>query len=171
MSEEIMRREVSFEKMRDDYLSFVTEVYAYYVKNTTATFHMHELSQADMRDLVFFENPRHGAFIILDDGAPCGYAILREYSKREAYAGTAEITVYLVPEYTGKGIGGQVIRFIEDTADTNGIHVLIASICAENEHSIRLFERHGYVKCAHYREVGNKFGRLLDVVAYQKILP
>jgi L-amino acid N-acyltransferase YncA len=50
------------------------------------------------------------------------------------------------------------------------MHVLMATICGENDKSIRLFEKNGYFKCAHYKEVEEKFGELLDVVAYQKIL-
>jgi phosphinothricin acetyltransferase len=50
------------------------------------------------------------------------------------------------------------------------VHVLIASICGENTGSIRLFESLRLDKCAHFREVGEKFGRRLDVVYYQKIL-
>ncbi|WP_394325579.1 GNAT family N-acetyltransferase [Methanosarcina barkeri] len=50
------------------------------------------------------------------------------------------------------------------------IHVLIATICGENSKSINLFVRNGFSKCAHYKEVGEKFGQLLDVMAYQKII-
>ena len=46
----------------------------------------------------------------------------------------------------------------------------MASIFGENVASIRLFEKLGYKKYAHYREVGEKFGRFLDIVDYQKIL-
>ena len=43
-------------------------------------------------------------------------------------------------------------------------------ITAENESSVKLFERMGYEKCGHFKQVGEKFGRILDVVAYQKLL-
>ncbi len=48
--------------------------------------------------------------------------------------------------------------------------MLVATICGENAASIGVFAKNGYEKCAHYKEVGQKFGQLLDVVAYQKIL-
>jgi phosphinothricin acetyltransferase len=48
--------------------------------------------------------------------------------------------------------------------------VLVGVITAENKQSVSLFEKCGFEKCAHYRKVGEKFNRLLDVVAYQKIL-
>jgi L-amino acid N-acyltransferase YncA len=46
----------------------------------------------------------------------------------------------------------------------------VASISAENTSSIRLSQQMGYEQCAHYKQVGEKFGRLVDVVEYQKIL-
>jgi phosphinothricin acetyltransferase len=58
----------------------------------------------------------------------------------------------------------------EEFAQRTGIHVLIVTICGENNMSIKLFEKNGYFKCAHYKEVGKKFGQWLNVVAYQKII-
>jgi phosphinothricin acetyltransferase len=67
-------------------------------------------------------------------------------------------------------LGGSIVAFLEKTAVSRQIGVILASISGENTASIRLFEKMGYEKCAHYKEVGEKFGRLLDVVDYQKIL-
>lgn len=90
--------------------------------------------------------------------------------KREAYDGTAEVTIYLKTGFTGKGLGSMALKYVENHAKHQHLHVLVATICGENEESIRLFSKNGYDKCAHYKEVGQKFGQLLDVVAYQKIL-
>jgi L-amino acid N-acyltransferase YncA len=95
---------------------------------------------------------------------------LKRFSEREGYGRTAEVSVYLLPEYRGMGLGGRAVVFLEEVARSNGFHALIASICAENTGSIRMFERNGYTKCAHLKEVGFKFERLLDVVDYEKIL-
>jgi phosphinothricin acetyltransferase len=46
--------------------------------------------------------------------------------------------------------------------------VLIGTLCGENYASIRLLEYMGYTKAAHLRNVGEKFGKILDVVMYQK---
>ncbi|GKS13508.1 hypothetical protein YDYSY3_45080 [Paenibacillus chitinolyticus] len=46
---------------------------------------------------------------------------------------------------------------------------LVATIRTENERSIRLFERLGYQKCAHFKEIGRKFDRCLDIASYQKL--
>jgi phosphinothricin acetyltransferase len=48
---------------------------------------------------------------------------------------------------------------------------MIGVITATNTASIALLEKAQYEKCAHYRQVGEKFGQVLDVVSYRKILP
>lgn len=161
---------ITFDEIKEEHLDEVLKIYTHYVLNTNATFHAHALSKDEMRELVFFENPKYKTFVIKSADTINGYAILTQHKKREAYDGTAEVTVYLKPEYIGKGIGSQAIKFIEDIAKQQNIHVLIAIICGENSKSINLFARNGFSKCAHYKEVGTKFGQLLDVIAYQKII-
>jgi len=159
-----------FEAMHDNYLPAVLEIYNYYILNSTATFHAQPLSSAAMRELLFFDDSRYTSYAIFNDTRLCGYCILCRFKEREAYAISAEITVYLKPGDTGKGIGTQAVRHIEAIAKTRAIHSLIAVICGENTQSIRLFEQNGYHQCARYREIGQKFGRMLDVCCYQKIL-
>ncbi len=158
------------EELKEEHLQQVLDIYTYYVLNSTATFHKHVPALEEMKEIVFFNNDRHKSYVVKVDGALCGYAILAKYGKREAYDNTAEVTVYLKHDCVGKGIGSQAVSFLEKAAKEKGFHALIAIICGENVQSIALFERCGYFKCAHYKEVGMKFGRLLDVVCYEKII-
>ena len=162
--------DITFEIVNMSLLELIAEIYAYYILNTTYTFHCHVLNTEEIKSLVIFTNGRNGAFLIRQNDNIAGYVILGKHSEREAFDDTAEVALYLKPEFCGKGFGGHALRFIEDYAREKGFHVLIATICTENSKSIRLFERNGYVKCGHYHEVGKKFGRLLDLAAYQKIL-
>jgi L-amino acid N-acyltransferase len=50
-------------------------------------------------------------------------------------------------------------------------HVMIAGIDADNAVSIRLHQSLGFTGVGHFREVGFKFGRWLDLVFMQCILP
>jgi phosphinothricin acetyltransferase len=49
-------------------------------------------------------------------------------------------------------------------------HVMIGGVDADNEPSLRFHERLGFVRAAHLRQVGFKFGRWLDLVFVQRIL-
>lgn len=165
-----MSNNIEFIDMRDEYLPAVLDIYNYYILNTTATFHAKPLDTDGMKDILYPENKRFRSFLVMDGEAVCGYCILAPYSKREAYASTAEATIYLKHGYTRRGIGRQTLRYLESQAELGGFHTLIAVICGENKDSINLFAGAGYEKCAHYKEVGMKFGRYLDTVCYQKIL-
>ena len=68
------------------------------------------------------------------------------------------------------GIGRQALEYLEREARSVKLFILIGVISGDNVSSIRAFEKAGYVKCAHFRNVGEKFNTVLDVVAYQKEL-
>ncbi len=161
---------IRFEEVKEEHIQELLDIYSYYVFNTTATFHDHAITREEMRELVIFVKPPYKAFIIEIAETICGYVILTEYKKREAFRRTAEITIYLMPEYTGRGIGTKAIAYLENYARAVNIHALIAVICGQNTNSIKLFAHCGYFNCAHYKEVGIKFGQVLDLVCYEKLL-
>jgi L-amino acid N-acyltransferase YncA len=72
------------------------------------------------------------------------------------------------PGQQRKGIGKRILLHLEDVAVAKGLKNLLGVITGDNTASIALFESAGYVKCAHYKNVGEKFNKVLDVVAYQK---
>jgi len=92
------------------------------------------------------------------------------FKGRCAYRDTAEVSVYLSPEHTGHGLGGQALTYAVDHGRATGLHALLAVICTENTASLTLFERAGFTEVGRLREVGRKFGRLLDVAYLQRIL-
>ncbi len=189
--------ELVFKEMEEKYLSKLKDIYNYYIENTTATFHYYPMNDEGMREIVFFDELPYKTFVILNEDSVrwqdthkaqmgdkgqvdsqdgtgnetvCGYVLLTRHKSREAYNITAEVTIYLHPDFVGKGIGRKALQFIEEYAHTTTLHTLVATICGENEESLKLFEKNGWEKCAHYKEVGMKFGRLLDLVACQKIM-
>ena len=162
--------DVRFEPMAEKYLPQVLEIYDYYIRNTTVTFHINPLSLEEMRALVFHKNPRHGTFVLLHGDEVVGYVILSAHHPREAYDRTGDIAVYIKKDCRGARLGEAAVRHIEAFAARQGFGALIAVVCGENERSIRLFRRLGYFQCAHYKRVGEKFGRVLDVLSFEKLL-
>jgi phosphinothricin acetyltransferase len=63
-----------------------------------------------------------------------------------------------------------LLEALVDEARRLGKHVLIAGVAADNNASIRLHLRHGFVETGRMPEVGIKFGRWLDLVFLQKTL-
>ena len=159
-----------FHEISEKDLTIVKEIYDYYILNSTATFHTERISIAELKEIIPVNHSRYKAFLIYDNGEVCGYCYMAPYKKRQAYDRSAEITIYLKPGFTGKGIGKKAIQKMETIALGNGIRVLLGILTGENNASIRLFETCGFEKCAHFKKVGEKFNKILDVVAYQKIL-
>ena len=147
-------------------------IYNHYVATSTATFQTEPLTpDAWAAEVVAGGEPgRHGVWAVEDDGGFAGYVVVSPFKARCAYRDTAEVTVYLAPRRTGRGLGREALAFADDHARTTGLHALLAVVCAENDASIRLFEKAGYEQVARLREVGNKFGRLLDVVYLERLM-
>jgi Sortase and related acyltransferases len=167
---EKLNTDIVFQEMQEEYLQEVLQVYSYYVQNTDVSFHTQIPTPEKMRQMVFFADNRYKTFVILDKQQFCGYVIITRYKEREAYDIAAEISIYLKPEAVKKGIGNLAVSFIEEYAQQQGFHVLMAVISGSNEASIKLVAKCGYAKCAHLKEVGCKFGQYLDIVIYQKII-
>ena len=69
-----------------------------------------------------------------------------------------------------RGIGRALVEALFPLAAGLGKHVMIGGIDAANDTSIRFHERLGFECVAHFREVGHKFGRWLDLVFMQRFL-
>lgn len=161
----------NFRKVAERDLEFVRSIYNHYIEKTTVTWYIGNIDVDEVRGLVISKDDRYGSYMIENSaGEAVGFCLNSRYKVRQAYDRTAEIVVYLAPGFTGKGAGSAAVNFIEERSREKGIKVLISVISGDNEASIRLFEKLDYEKCAHYKEVGEKFGKVLDVVAYQKLL-
>lgn len=163
--------DIEFLEMKEEHLPVVLEIYDYYVQNSSATFHTGSVTLNDLKEFIHVNHPRYKSYLIMNEGKVSGYAYLAQFKKREAYDRTAEITVYLKPESIGMGLGGEALLFLESKALELNIKVLIATISGSNQHSIHVFEKLGYFCCGHFKQVGEKFGEILDVFSYEKILP
>jgi len=161
---------MEFIKTSGSEISALCDLFNYYVTKTTCTFYTNELTGDQLSKNLIFDNSKYISYSIYIDSVIVGFVSLTQHKSREAYDLTGEVSVYLDENYTGKGIGSKAIEFIEKYAVATGFHTLIATICGENINSIKLFERNNYIKCSHFREVGKKFNRFLDVISLQKIL-
>ena len=61
------------------------------------------------------------------------------------------------------------MREILDQGQKKGLHTVLARIAESNEVSVRLHEAFGFEHVGTMREVGRKFGKLLDIHIMQKM--
>ena len=154
-----------------DDLNAITEIYNEAILTTDATFDTEPKTKAEQR--VWFANhgPKNPILVAELDGAVVGWASLSEWSDRCAYADTAEISLYVKQGFRSRGIGRRLLKSIIQKGEKVGLHTVIARITEGNKQSIRLHESVGFEHIGIMREVGQKFGKLLDVCLMQKIYP
>lgn len=161
---------IHFKPLEASDIPLLMEIYNHFVMNSTASFHTEPVEINEFTDSVIHDNPRYQTFVIALNSELQGYVQVMPHKKKQAYASTGEVTIYLHPSCVGKGVGSAAIQFIETFAKEKGFHSLISTICSENKASIHMFSKNGYTQCAHFREVGFKWGKFLDIVTYQKII-
>ena len=74
-------------------------------------------------------------------------------------------------EFHRKGLGRALITELLARARKLGHHVVIGGACSESVASVALLEALGFTRVGQFHQVGHKFGRWLDVVFYQLVLP
>jgi len=155
-----------------DDLPAMTAIYNEVVVNSTAIYSFQPSSLDERRE--WFRVRSGGGWPVLAalrGDEVVGYASFAEF--RGAWPGyqhSVEHSVYVRADCRHQGIGSQLVQALLPIAATLGKHVMIGGIDAANEGSLRLHERLGFERVAHFREVGRKFGRWLDLVFVQRFI-
>ncbi|MGH2665351.1 N-acetyltransferase family protein [Flavobacterium sp.] len=82
--------------------------------------------------------------VMEDDDSIIGWTALTPVSSRCVYAGVAEVSVYVDPTHSGKGIGLILLNELVKQSEAEGIWTLQAGIFPENIASIRIHEKAGF---------------------------
>lgn len=109
--------------------------------------------------------------VAADDTGVVGFASFGDFRPWPGYRYTVEHMVYVRAGRRGNGVGRSLMLALIARAVTLDKHVMVAGVDAGNAASIRFHERLGFERVAHFREVGFKFGRWLDLVFLQHLLP
>jgi len=93
------------------------------------------------------------------------------YSKRQAYQSTAELSLYVAPVYQRQGIGQALLQAAIARSPSLGLKTLVGLIFAENQPSLRLFEKFGFQQWGYLPEIA-EFGSISrDLVIVGRKVP
>lgn len=148
----------------------INEIYNYYIENSTAIFDTEANSLEAMQKLIRQVSSSHPFLVFEEKGRVVGFCYAHQWKTKSAYARTLETTIYLTPAHSGKGIGTRLMHSLVSECRQQGVHALIACITAENANSIDFHQKLGFTQVSLFKEVGEKFGRMLDVADYELIL-
>ncbi|MHC4552127.1 MAG: GNAT family N-acetyltransferase [Planctomycetota bacterium] len=148
----------------------VIDIFNYYVENGFAAFPDKPLP-VEAFDHFMNQAQGHPTLSAKDSsGAVVGFCLLRPHNPQSAFSTTAEITTFIHPDHTGKGLGAQMIETILQQAREKGLKCILASISSLNEPSIRFHETHGFIQCGCFKQAAQKNGQFFDTVWMQKLL-
>ena len=148
----------------------IDAIYAHYVLTSTCTYAEEPDSDDVRREWFESHGPAHPVTVIEEDGVVLGWASLSPWKSRSGYRHSVELSVYLRPEDCGRGLGRELLADLVARAGALGHHAIIGGVSADQAASIRLHERMGFTRVAHFRETGHKFGRWLDVIYFERLL-
>jgi phosphinothricin acetyltransferase len=103
-------------------------------------------------------------------GQVLGFASFGDWRAWPGYAATVEHSVHVAADARRQGVGGALLSALPDRARALGKHVMLGGVDADNAASLALHEALGFERVAHFREVGRKFDRWLDLVFVQLTL-
>lgn len=155
---------------RDD-LGVINGIYNHYVAHSTCTFQTEPETLAGREAWFTRHEPAfHPITVIERGGEVMGWASLSPYHSRCGYRLTVEDSVYLRHDQIGRGMGRALLADLCERAGSLGHHTIIAGVSGDQEASVALHEKLGFVRVAHLREVGFKFDRWLDVIYLQRMV-
>lgn len=110
--------------------------------------------------------------LVADDGGRVvGFSSFGDW--RGAWPGyrhTVEHSVHVAAGLRGRGVGSALVAALLPLARDAGKHVMVGAVDAANEPSLRFHDKLGFERVGHFREVGRKFDRWLDLVFVQRIV-
>jgi L-amino acid N-acyltransferase YncA len=99
-----------------------------------------------------------------------GFSTFGPFRAWQAYKYTVENSVYVDATRRGQGIGKLLLAPLIGVAREMDLHAIIAGIDATNSTSVKLHTFFGFEEVAHFRQVGYKFGRWLDLKFFELLL-
>jgi len=97
-----------------------------------------------------------------------GWVALSRVSLRSAYAGVAEMSVYVASWARGKRVGSALMSAAIELSERHGIWTLQGSIFTENVPSLRLCEAAGFRQVGHRERIGQSGGQWKDTILVER---
>ena len=150
----------------------VAAIFAHYVATSVATFEEVAPAAADWRRRLGDLTALHLPFLVAEtDGSIRGFAYASPWRPKPAYRHTVEVSVYLSPGWTGRGVGTALLSGLLAGCVTAGARQVIAVIAdTGSDASAALHRRLGFTEAGRLSAVGRKHGRWVDTVLMQKDL-
>lgn len=167
----VMAGVVNIRNAKEDDLLSILNIYNDAILNTTSVY-SEEPHTLEMRQAWYQERVNNGFPVLVAEeaGKIAGFCAYGHFRTWPCYRFTVEHSVYIDPLFRGQGISKLLLRPLINIARQKGIHAMIAGIDSENQVSYHLHQSLGFRQVAHFKEVGFKFDRWLDLLFMELLL-
>jgi L-amino acid N-acyltransferase YncA len=148
----------------------IVDIFNYYVDNSYAAYPEQKVPYDFFYMLLKVSQGYPAVTIRNDQNEIMGFGMLRPYSPISTFALTAEITYFLKPGFTRKGVGKILLDYLLKKAKERGITSILASVSSLNNDSIQFHLKSGFIECGRFSEIGRKKDVPFDVVYFQRKL-
>jgi L-amino acid N-acyltransferase YncA len=145
----------------------VAAIFRHYVLHSTATFVEDPPSEEEWRDSI--SGATLPFLVATESGRVIGWARLTPWRDKDAYRHTAETTVYVAADATGRGTGRALLDALLARAGATGVREIVAVVAdTGDEASLRLHLAAGFSDRGRLTGVGRKHDRWIDTVLLQR---
>jgi len=144
-------------------LNRIVEIYNWAIVNTSATFDTD--SKTVQSQLGWFEShdEKHPVIVARENARVLAWGSISPWSDRCAYSGTGEISFYVDPDFHCKGIGFNILKRLIEIGKEKNFRTLVSRIAGKSEASVHLHKKLGFSNIGTMKNVGKKFGEIIDV--------
>lgn len=160
--------EYNIEPVREGDGREIIDIFNHYCENGFAAFPEEKVPYEFFGMLAGMSGDLPAVVARSEDGMVLGFGMLRPHNPMPAFAHTAEVTYFIRPDMTGKGIGSVILAYLEEEGARKGIIGLLACIASPNDGSVRFHEKHGFTRCGRFSGVARKNGVYFDTVWMEK---
>ncbi|MEA0552981.1 N-acetyltransferase family protein [Lysinibacillus irui] len=156
---------VNIRKVSESDWQQVKDIYELGIETKIATFET--IAPATFEEWLKNANPE--CSLVAEEGSNIlGWCKLTPVSSRQVYLGVGEISIYIHPTVTGKGIGNKLLQTLINKSEEEGFWTLEAKIFLENEASIQLHKKNGFKVVGIREKIGKRDGVWKDNIFLER---
>jgi len=150
--------------------SDILSIYAPYITDTYITFETEVPTIKEFTARIESIIKNYPYLVCEVDGKIIGYTYASEHRQRGAYQYSADVSIYILPEYQQQGNGKLLYTKLFELLRERGIYTIFAGIALPNQKSLGLHKSFGFKEVGVFHNIGYKFDKWIDTMWLEKPL-
>lgn len=160
----------TLQPLAEEHRQSVIDIYNHYVDHGFASYREIRIPYEAFDRFLAMSKGFPAYVSISEEGQVEGFAFLHAWHPSECFTRIAEVTYFLHPDATRKGIGSRLLKRMIEEAAVMKVDRILASISSRNPESLAFHRKYGFEECGRFSGIGTKHGQDFDVVWMMKRL-